>query len=153
MALKGYELVEVKFLRYYFKTIEPQKLVYQFDFQFLDKGKEHEYLYYFEGWRLACKQGGWYYFIQEKASTPVLFNNQQSAKAMFQKIIGFLALIGFPLYYQILFIFPKMSSIDPVINMIYLVSRIFCLVIAFFHFIYLFKISMYLLTLNKDIQE
>ena len=110
-AKNGLILVEAKFGKYYFEQSEPQDLVYDFDFQMIHKSTEDEYLEFFEDWTKACRFGGWYYFYKprENSDKDKIYSDYKSKKSMFTRLMGFLALVGFPLIYQSLIIFPNMD--------------------------------------------
>jgi len=80
MAQNGYILDSVSFFNYTFKESEPQDLVYQFDFQILNKKTEPEYLELFKDWNLITKHGAWYYFSKNREGNEkdLIYNDQNS---------------------------------------------------------------------------
>lgn len=116
MALKGYRLTDVGFGRYSFEQDEPKKLIYQFDFKGLGRMDEKEYLQIYEdaGWDFVSRFGGWYYFSKERTEKEIdlsIFNNNESKRAKYRRLLVFLAITGFPLYYQTFIFFPTYSQV------------------------------------------
>ena len=114
MARKGYKLVSVGLARYHFEEMTPKEVVYQFDFKGMDNIDEAEYQQYYEeaGWGWVTGYGSWYYFYQEKdeALTDLeIFNNNESKRAKFRRLLIFLLITGFPLYYQVLIFLPYLA--------------------------------------------
>lgn len=111
-AKRGYVLKDIKAFKYTFEKQDPIELVYQFDFQVLSKEKEQEYLELLKDWTLVKRYGGWYYFykVNSDDSEPVLYSDNASKKALYVRLVGFLLLVGFPLYYQIFFMYPNMDE-------------------------------------------
>ena len=88
-------------------------MVYQFDFQMLHKESEAAYLELFEDWELVLRFGGWYYFRKERDGIyDQIYSDVSSTRKLFLRLIGFLALVGFPLYYQTLVMYPNMTDTD-----------------------------------------
>lgn len=110
-AKQGLVLVKLGLFKYYFEESDPQDLVYQFDFQVLSKDKEEDYLDLFQEWMFVARYGGWYYFY--KPDTPGerndIYMNNTSKQSMFRRLLGFLFIVAFPLYYQLIFMFPRMD--------------------------------------------
>ncbi len=121
MADQGYQLVQVRLGEYLFEEQDDPKYVVQMDFPGLGrKMSEEEYLQLYQdaGWELVSKVGGWYYFRQprQEGMDQSLFNDQQSRGNIYRRLLAFLALTGFPLYYQTLFLMPKMSVESPLFS-------------------------------------
>lgn len=111
MAKQGFILKKVGLFKYFFEQEQPVDLVYQFDFQILNKETEEDYLSLFQDWTLAAKFGSWYYFykpssIDEKNE---IYMDNTSKRSMFRRLLGFLVIVAFPLYYQIAFTYPRMD--------------------------------------------
>jgi len=114
-AREGLILEGVSLGGYTFKEGAPQDLIYQMDFKGLDrKISEDEYLQLYEdaGWKLAGRLGGWYYFSQKASDHAdlLIFNDNASKASIYKRILAFLLLTGFPLYYQLIFVFPSLSN-------------------------------------------
>ncbi|MBU1093953.1 MAG: DUF2812 domain-containing protein [Firmicutes bacterium] len=116
-SLDGYRLVKVAFGRYIFEKDIPQKLIYQMDFRGLGgKISEAEYMQIYEdaGWKLISKANGWYYFCQEYAEKLdlTIFNDNDSKSRVYLRLISFLLLTGFPLYFSMIFILPRIDHLN-----------------------------------------
>ena len=160
MALDGYQLVEVGFGKYSFKKIERKSLIYDFDFKGFDSITEDEYLQIFEdaGWQMVAQFGGWYYFAYEAGKEDIdisIFNNNASRKRKYGKLLLFLILTGFPLYYQILFFWPYVLSDDlsKGLASFYSVFRVIAGIFAIVHFLVLVRIFRMYNHINTDIME
>jgi len=99
------------------------------DFKGLDqKISEDEYIQLYEdaGWNLVGRLGGWYYFSQESSEDIdlLIFNDNASKALIYQRILAFLLLVGFPMYYQIIFVFPSLSSTSLAFPSFYFFFRI-----------------------------
>ncbi|MGD8358587.1 MAG: DUF2812 domain-containing protein [Lysobacterales bacterium] len=145
MALKGYRLVKVGFGQYTFEEDEPRHLVYQFDFKGLGKMKEDEYVQLYEdaGWQFISRFGGWYYFAHEWSEEEPdlsLFNNNQSKRAKYRRLLVFLMIIGFPLYYQLIIMFPNMPQAKLEYPGFYFFFRILALVLVVLHALAFLKV-------------
>jgi len=157
-AREGFILKSVSLGHYTFAEGKPKELVYQMDFKGLDrKISEEAYLQLYEdaGWTLAATLGGWYYFSQESSDEIdlLIFNDNASKAAIYKRLLAFLLLTGFPVYYQMLFIFPNLSSTRLDFPNFYFFFRILVVLIAILHLAALAKIySMYRNTLS-DIKE
>lgn len=114
MARQGYVLKVVKPFIYYFEETEPQDLVYQFDFQILSKSKRSEYLEVFKDWTYVSNCGSWFYFYKVRSTEKEnkIYSDNASKKAMYRRLIGFLLLAAFPLYYQVLIMFPNLDQTE-----------------------------------------
>ena len=154
-AREGLILRSVSLGSYTFEENEPQDLIYQMDFKGLDrKISEDEYLQLYQdaGWSLAGRLGSRYYFSRESSEAQDLdiFNDNASKAAVFKRILGFLLLTGFPLYYQIMFIFPNMSSERLEFPSFYFFFRILAILLAVLHLSALVKIfSLYRKTVSN----
>ena len=158
MALKGYGLVNVGFGQYFFEEDEPRRLVYQFDFKGLGKMKEDEYLQLYDdaGWKFISRFGGWYYFAHEWVKEEPdlsLFNNNESKRAKYRRLLLFLIIVGFPLYYQLIIMFPNMPQAKFEFPSFYFFARIGTLVIAVLHLLALLKIYEIYRKLKSVIRE
>ncbi len=155
LAKQGYVLEDIKLFTYTFSKQEPQDLVYQFDFQILSKANEAEYLELFEDWTFIKRFGGWYYFRKPKDSTNTneIYNDNISKSAMFKRIIGFLALVGFPLYYQVIFVFPNMESNRLAYPNFYFFLRIIVVIFLVLHLLASLRIFAVYLSYKKKISE
>lgn len=144
MALKGYILTKVQFGKYFFQLDNPKKLTYQFDFRSFDKMNEEDYLQIYEdaGWSFVCKFGGWYYFSREWTEEEIdlsIFSNNKSKITKYRRLIFFLLVTGFPLYYHTfyLFILPELKF---EFSGLYFVYRLIALVFSVLHAFALIKI-------------
>jgi hypothetical protein len=157
-AKEGLILKSVYLGGYVFEESEPKDLIYQMDFKGFDqKMSEEEYLQLYEdaGWNLAGKLGSWYYFSQESSENGnlLIFNDNASKASVYKRILAFLLLTGFPLYYQMLFFFPNLASERLAFPSFYFFFRIVLFLFAVLHFSVLIKIiSMYRKTIS-DIKE
>ena len=153
---EGYILTRVGVGRYYFKESDKRGLVYQADFKGINtRITEGEYLQMYEdsGWYLASNYGGWYYFYHEVTNNMDLsiFNDKESKAGVYRRLILFLALTGFPLYYQNLVVLPAVGSLY--LESFYRVFRIIMLVIMGLHLAASLKILTMYLQLRKEIKE
>lgn len=148
-AREGLILKGVNLGSYYFEETNPQKLVYQMDFKGFDqKISEDEYIQLYEdaGWNFVARLGSWYYFCQEanEGIDLSIFNDNASKAAVYKRILVFLLITGFPLYFQVLFISPNLSSTRIGVSNFYSFIRIFMMLIALLHIVAFVKIfSMY----------
>lgn len=152
-AKQGYKLVDVKLGKYFFEKDEPKDVVYQFDFRVLGKQDEQEYLDLHEEWEMVLRFGGWYYFRKESTEDEPLFSNNEGTKNMLLRLIGFLCLVGFPLYYQVLIIFPNMIRDDGGLSRFYQFFQPIVFVLMILHIYSLLKLGLVYRTLQKDIRE
>ena len=158
MAEDGYKLVKVRFGKYFFKEDLPKNVVYQFDYKGLGKIDENEYLSFYTdtGWTLACEYGGWYYFyqeIQEGQENPTIYSDNHSMKARYRRLLAFLALTGFPLYYQALIFFPNMALSDLTFPSFYFFFRPVVYIFMILHMFALYKVIKLYRKLDKNINE
>ena len=156
MGLKGYKLERVSFGKYVFEEIEPKKLIYQFDFRMLNKKQEAEYLSYFDEWEFVHRFGGWYYFFIDSENKEVdysIFSDNKSRSDMYKRILLFLLVVGFPLYYQVIFIFPNMNTSESTFPKFYSFFRIVTLLFMILHMIVTFKLLVVYKKLKDSIVE
>jgi hypothetical protein len=157
-AREGLILKSISLGGYTFEESEPKDLIYQMDFKGLDrKISEDEYIQLYEdaGWNLAGRSGGWYYFSQESSEDIdlLIFNDNASKASIYKRLLAFLLITGFPLYYQIIFFLPNLSSNRLDFPNIYFFFRIIVVLIAILHLSALVKIfRMYKKTIS-DIKE
>lgn len=130
MAKEGLVLTRLGIFKYYFVETDKQDLVYQFHFQILNKQKEESYLELFEDWTLAAKYGSWYYFYKPNKPGEIndIYMDNKSRRSMFRRILGFLAIVAFPLYYQLIFIYPQMNPAEFAYPKFYFFMRIIVLI-------------------------
>ena len=155
MARKGYALTDVKLFKYYFKKIEPVDYVYEFDFQFLFNMSEEDYLSFFEDWELVKRFGLWYYFRRVRTNTPndSIYSDNESKSNMYKGIFIFLALTGFPLYFQLLIIFSQLLVINGALASFYGVIKYAIFIITPIHFMVSFSMLVTYLGYKKRIRE
>ncbi|QVK20595.1 DUF2812 domain-containing protein [Mycoplasmatota bacterium] len=160
MAMKGYRLEKVQLGKYTFEEDIPRKLIYQFDFKSFDNMGEEEYLqlYRDSGWDLVCKFSGWYYFSREwEEDTDItIFSNNESKRAKYKRLLVFLAITGFPLYYQTLIFFPLLEKIDfggSEYSKFYIFSRVILLIVTGLHMFAMFKMIKVYFRLRRSIKE
>jgi hypothetical protein len=156
-ARKGLILVEVRFFNYIFEEGNPQDLVYQIDFRGLGgKVAEAEYLQIFEdaGWKFIPSKNGWYYFYQEKSvdNDLTLFNDNESRRKVYIRLIGFLALTGFPLYFYLLYNIPRLE-VSGFFTGLKLGLGIFMVFVLLVHLFAVVKILSMYQKLKKNIKE
>jgi hypothetical protein len=156
-AKKAYVLIEVKVFKYIFDKRETKNLIYQMDFRGLGgKISQEEYLQIYEdaGWTSVPSGNGWYYFYQEAKSNVnlSLFNDFESQRKAYIRLIGFLALIGFPLYFYIIYAIPNLQ-VSGFFTRVKLALIIIVVVIAFIHLISMIKIYHMYKKLKKNIKE
>lgn len=158
MAKDGYKLVKVRFGKYYFEEDTSKDVVYQFDYKGLSKITEDEYLGFYNdtGWTLACQYGGWYYFYQEineGEEIPTIYSDNHSMKARYRRLMFFLLLAGFPLYYQALIFFPNMLITELSYPKFYFFFRIIVYIFMVLHMFALYRIFRLQRNLEKKINE
>ena len=153
-AKEGLILKNVNLGSYTFEESEPRELIYQMDFKGLErKISEDEYIQIYEdaGWNLICRLGGWYYFSQKSSEEKdmLIFNDNASKASIYKRIIAVLLLIGFPVYYQMIFSIPNLSSNSLAFPNFYFFFRILLVLIATLHLSVLVKIfTMYRRTIS-----
>ena len=159
VALKGYKLVRVGFGKYTFEDGNTKKLAYQFDFKGFSKMKEKEYLQLYEdaGWNFTARFGNWYYFSREvnegEQVDLSLFNNNESRGAKYRRLLAFLLIVGFPLYYQVIFTFPNMSGSKLEFPGFYFFLRIIVLIFTGLHAIAVLKIAIMYRKMKSSLSE
>ncbi|AIO18455.1 hypothetical protein KQ51_00575 [Candidatus Izimaplasma bacterium HR1] len=155
MARDGYILESLGLFKYIFRKSEPSDLVYEFDFQILNKKTEPDYLELFVDWNFVGKFGAWYYFskIREGNKKDLIYNDTRSKQQMIKKILAFLLIIGFPLYYQIIIMFPNMDSSEFLFPRFYFFFRIIVIIVLMAHTYALINVLLIYRSLTKDIKE
>ena len=158
MSLQGYRLARVGFGTYDFTKSVPQKRVYQFDFKGLNKMSEDEYLQLYEdsGWDLDAKYGGWYYFskvVTEEEIDLSIFNDIASRKAKYKRLLIYLMIVGFPIYYQIFFMIPNMAADELSFPSFYFFFRFFIYIIGVLYIVAVLKIIFMLKKLDDHMKE
>ena len=158
MASKGFRLVDVGFGTYEFEEAEPENLIYQFDFRGIDKIKEDEYLQIYEdaGWRFVSRFGRWYYFAKERGdeeSVPAIFSDNESKRARYRRLLVVLIIVGLPLYYQIIIMFPGMPETKLEFPSFYFFARILVAILAVLHILAVWKIMVMYRRMKSYIQE
>lgn len=159
MAKDGYKLVKVKFNKYYFDDDSPKDVVYQFDFKGIEnKISEDEYLSFYEdtGWTLNANYGGWYYFskeIEEGKPIPTIYSDNSTKKQKYRRLLIFLLIIGFPLYYQLIVMFPNMPDGKLSFPHFYFFFRIFVSITSAFHLFALIKVFRIYSKIDANIKE
>jgi len=158
MAAKGYELIKVGLGKYTFEETQPKKVRYQLDFKGLTKMTEREYLQIYEdaGWDNKHRLGGWYYFSMEyEGDRPdiSIFNDNKSRLEKYRRIILFLLITGFPLYYNIIILFPTLDQTEFVFPKFYFFFRIIATILVALHAAAMIKIAMVIIKERKNIRE
>lgn len=155
MAKQGYILKNVTFMSYHFDISEPTDLVYEFDFQILNRKTEPEYLEIFDDWKLITKSGAWYYFSKQREGNEkdLIYCDKKSKSEMFKKVIIFLLIVGFPLYYQLLIMYPNMNPEKLVFPKFYFFFRIIVIIFTILHTYALINVLLIYRSLKKSIKE
>ncbi len=159
MAMQGWKLVDVGFGKYIFEDADPAEKVYKFDFHSgFDKIDEKEYLQIYEdgGWQFVSKFGGWSYFCRDRSSDGYdlsLFNDNASRRKKYKRLLLFLAITGFPLYYQVLIFFPLLDVSDVPVFGFYYFLKIIVTLLAGLHLFALVRIALKYRNLHKEIKE
>jgi hypothetical protein len=159
MALEGWKLVRVGLGRYEFESDEPRKVSFQFDFKGIDKIEEADYLQIYEdaGWELSYRFGSWYYFLHELGEEELdvsIFNDNASKKEKYKRILIFLGIAGFPMYYQALFLFPTLAANGELsYPSFYFFFRIFLYVMVGLHVFAVVKVLQMYRKFRNKIQE
>jgi len=150
---EGLHLKDIGLGRYVFEVGEPKNMIYQFDFQVLNKTSEQDYLALFEEWELVKRYGGWFYFRKiEDENNNQIYSNIESVKHMLRRLIGFLIIVGVPLYMQLILHHPGVIYTDD----FPLFYKIFFSGIYVFLVLYLYALTRLILQLrklNKSISE
>lgn len=157
-AKEGLILTKVGLGVYYFEEGKVQKLTYQMDFRGLgQKISEEEYLQIYEdaGWKLVSKIGGWCYFYQEwKEDIDLsIFNDNDSKAGVYKRLLIFLFITGFPLYYQTIIMFPNMLESKLEFPKFYFFFRIIAFIITILHVLAVLKILRMYGKLKNNIRE
>lgn len=156
MALDGYKLEKVKFGKYVFSQFKPRNIKYQLDFRLLSKKDEAEYLSFFHDWEYVCKFGSWYYFaidVGEHSIDYTIFSNIRSQRNMYIRLLGFLGIAAFPLYYQLLLVFPNTNVSESTFPKFYGFFRIVVMILVVIHIIVCIKLFSVYKKLDKSIVE
>ncbi len=155
MAKLGYILKSLKLFKYEFDKCEPQDLVYQFDFQIIGKKAIPEYLEMFQDWILADSFGGWYYFYKKRENNEKdeIYNDNESKRQMFNRILGFLIATGFPVYYQMLIMFPNMDPSRFEFPSFYFFFRIIVIIILMIHLYAFMNVILIYRSFQKTVKE
>ncbi len=144
-AKEGLLLLKVGFGKYVFKETKPLDMVYQFDFRLLHKKEEEEYISIFRDWEFVQRTGGWYYFRKIRdGGVDKVFSDVSSVRSMYRRLLGFLALIGFPLYYQLLILFPRVTESG--VGSFY---KFFIPMVSMISLLHIYSIVRLLITLKK----
>jgi len=138
MAADGYKLKNVSIGMYEFISSEPEKVRYQLDFKGINRMSEEEYLQIFEdaGWECVDTLGSWYYFrkaYDEEAPDISIFNDNKSRLEKYRRIIIFLFITGFPIYYQVLIMFPNLDREEFNYPGFFFFFRIFVTILVVIH--------------------
>ncbi len=158
MAAEGFKLVDVSIGKYMFIKDDPKKIRYQLDFKGLTKMKEAEYLQLYEdaGWECVSRLGSWYYFAREyDEETPdiSIFNDNKSRLEKYRRLILFLVITGFPLYYNVVILFPSLDNTEFIFPKFYFFFRIIATVLVLLHAGVMVKIAMKIIKDRKGIRE
>ncbi len=158
MAEKGFLLEHAGLGRYTFTEGEPVSMVYEMDFRGFDRHmSEAEYLQLYEdaGWQFAARLGAWYYFCRPKSdpAEDALFSDNTSRRAIYKRVLIVLAITGFPIYYQLLIVFPQLDAARTSPPSFYFYFRFALLVIFALHLAASIKVLMTYIKLGKNIRE
>lgn len=152
-AKQGYHLVRSGFGTYEFELGEPKDMVYQFDFRSLGKEGEEEYLELMQDWEMVQRYGSWYYFRKERDGVnDTIYSNVESQRKMYLRLMGLLALLGFPLYYQVLIFFPLIREEDT-ISTFYKYFMPIASILMLLHVYVMIKLLLRIRKLNSNIVE
>ncbi len=153
-AQRGLTLVDTKLFRYKFKECEPQDLAYEFDFQIMSTKDEPEYLEIMQDWTLAARYGGWYYFYRLNDGKNVeLYNDNASRSSLFRRLLGFLLLTGFPLYYQLVILCPNLERSEFTLPSFYFFWRILVFLLCILHFYVLVRLFIVYKKFSQKLKE
>lgn len=159
MAAKGLILESVKLGMYTFAEGEPKKTKFQLDFKGLTKMSESEYLQFFEdsGWKNISRLGSWYYFAKDynEGDEPdmSIFNDNKSRMQKYRRLIFFLLITGFPLYYNVLILFPALESAELQFPSFYFFFRIISIILVLLHAAAVLKLIFKIAGDRKNIRE
>lgn len=135
MATQGWFLDKVRFGKYEFYKDEPKDVVYDMDFQIVNKKTIDDYLSLTEGWKLADHYGAWFYFFKEKVTgeSISLYSDYDSKRRMFGRLLVFLGIVGLPLYINLFVIFPSQAPEDMAPFTFYYFFRIITIIFIILH--------------------
>lgn len=152
MSRKGYRFDSANFFKYNFREEEPEICQYAADFKGFNAMPEDEYIQLFEdaGWQFVTRFGAWYYFKSYDLNA-VMYNDVESIKEKYKKILKILLLTGFPLYYQSLIFFPNLSKSE--LAGFYSGFRIFVYILSAIHILALWKIFSKYKKISKSIHQ
>ena len=159
MAAMGFELISVGLGRYKFEEGKPKKIKYQLDFKGLTKMSEQEYLQIYEdaGWKNAHRLGSWYYFSKEyeEGDSPdiSIFSDNKSRLEKYRRLIFFMLIIGFPLYYNVIILFPGLDQTEFIFPKFYFFFRIIAIILIILHAGAMVKLVMKIIKERKNIRE
>jgi len=158
MAADGYKLNTVQLGKYTFVEDKPAKIKYQLDFKGLGRMKEDEYLQIFEdaGWECIDTLGSWYYFRKEYTDDEPdisIFSDNKSRLEKYWRIIAFLMISGFPLYYNVLILFPNLDSMEFEFPGFYFFFRIIAVILLVIHSLAVIRIIFRILKDRNKIRE
>lgn len=100
--------------------------------------------------------GGWYYFSKVKREgeeADLLFGDNHSKRQKVHRILAFLLLTGFPLYFQTLIVFPSINLVDSTLPRFYGFFHIVMIVLMLLHMAALFLIARMAWKLKHAISE
>ncbi len=151
-AMEGLLLKKMGLGYYDFEESEPKDMVYEFDFRMINKKQLEEYLEMFQDWEMVIHYGGWFYFRKERTLNNEIYNDFDSKKNMFTRLLGFLLLAGFPLYYQVLILFPYLERTNR-LTTFYKYFRPFTTIILVLHTYAIVKILLVYFAFRKNMKE
>lgn len=159
MASRGMMLESVMLGRYIFSEGEPKRIKYQLDFKGLTNIDEDEYLqmYADSGWKCASRFGSWYYFAKEfnLSDEPdiTIFNDNKSQIQKYIRIVLFLVLTGFPLYFNVLFLIPSLAEERLQFPSFFFFFRIVLVILVVIHAFAMLKLIFRIAKNKKNIKE
>ena len=155
MARKGYTLTNVKLFKYYFIKTDPVDYVYEFDFQYLYKMSEEEYLSFFKEWELVKRFGLWYYFrrIRTNTAKDYIYSDNESKGNMYKGIFIFLILTGLPLYFQLLILNFQLLVMNGALANFYQYFRFVLFILTPIHFMVSVSMLVTYVAYKRKIQE
>jgi hypothetical protein len=155
MAKEGWILKSVGFGNYTFYKDKPRDIVYEFDFNILSKKQEEDYLSYFKDWNYVGTIGSWYYFYQEREDNMDLsiFNNNESKRKLYGRLLVFLFVVGFPVYYLTFIMFPSLDSGVFEFPKFYFFIRIFLIPFIIFYTYAFVRILLNYMKLKNRLKE
>lgn len=158
MAEDGYKLIDVQLGKYIFEENEKSTVRYQLDFKGMGGIKEEEYLQIFEdaGWEFVDRLGSWYYFrkaYNEESPDISIFNDNGSRLEKYRRIILLLIVTGFPIYFQVLIVFPNLDREKFGYPNFYFFFGIFVTVLVIIHVAALIRLLIKIVKDGKSIRE